>query len=116
VVDIQQHVDGHLNESVERRNRQRRRQQPGETFDDYLVAFRELAKTFVKMSVAKKGLIDTVEALLRRKGLTLEVTAKQRGEITGLYVLTRTSLPVAHVLGVGATFTQAGGDSALPTT
>ena len=46
IVDaIQQYVDGHVNESVERRNFRRRVQQPGESFDDFLVSLRELVKT-----------------------------------------------------------------------
>ena len=102
---IQQYVDGHLNESVERRNFRHRRQQPGETFDDYLVALRELAKTckFCSDECLNKnirdqiieGLVDgdTIETLLREKDLTLEVTItrcrgqeaakKQRAEIVG---------------------------------
>ena len=42
---IQEYVDGHINESVERRNFRHRKQQPGETFGDFLVSLRELAKT-----------------------------------------------------------------------
>ena len=43
---VKRHIDGQLNESVERRNLRRRTQQPGESFDDFLVALRELAKTY----------------------------------------------------------------------
>ena len=39
-------ADGHINESVERRTFRRRVQQPGETFDDFLISLRELAKTY----------------------------------------------------------------------
>ena len=42
---IQRYVEGHINESVERRNFRRRVQQPGESFDDFLVSLRELVKT-----------------------------------------------------------------------
>ena len=42
---LQRYVDGHINETVERRNFRRRIQQPGETFDDFLISLRELAKT-----------------------------------------------------------------------
>ena len=42
---IQNYVEGLVNESVERRTFRRRVQQPGETFDDFLVSLRELAKT-----------------------------------------------------------------------
>ena len=88
-----QYVDGHLNESVERRNFRRRRQQPGETFDDYLVALRELVKTckFCSDECCKKNIRDqiieglrdgdTVETLLREKDLTLEeAMTKCRGQ------------------------------------
>ena len=104
ILAIQQYVDGHLNESVERRNFRRRKQQPGETFDDYLVALRDLSKTckFCSDECTKKnirdqiidGLIDgdTVETLLRERDLTfdetvvkcrgLEAAKRQRAEIT----------------------------------
>ena len=37
ITAIKCHVDGHINESMERRRLRRRVQQPGESFDDYLV-------------------------------------------------------------------------------
>ena len=90
---IHQYVEGHINESVERRTFRRRTQQLGETFDDFLVALRELAKTckFCSDECTQKnirdqiieGLIDgdTVEVLLREKDLTLETTiTKCRGQ------------------------------------
>ena len=102
---IQRYVDGQINESVERRNFRRRIQQPGESFDDFLIALRELAKTcnFCTDECTQKnlrdqiiaGLVDgdTVESLLQKKELTLETTIakcraqeaakRQRGEITG---------------------------------
>ena len=40
---VQQYVEGQINESVERRTFRRRVQQPGESFDDFLVSLRELA-------------------------------------------------------------------------
>lgn len=40
---ISLYVAGQLNESVERKNFQRRSQQPGESFHDFLVSLRELA-------------------------------------------------------------------------
>ena len=89
---IQQYVEGHVNESVERRNFRRHTQQPGESFDDFLVALRELAKTckFCSDECTQKnirdqiieGLIDgdTVEELLQEKDLTLAKTiTKCRG-------------------------------------
>ena len=42
---IQRYVEGHQNESVERRMFRQWVQQPGECFDDFLVSLRELAKT-----------------------------------------------------------------------
>ena len=45
VAAIQRYVEGHINESVERRTFRRCVQQPRETFDDFLVSLRELAKT-----------------------------------------------------------------------
>ena len=103
IAAIQRYVDGQVNESVERRNFRRRVQQPGETFDDYLVSLRELAKTckFCSEECTRKsirdqiieGIIDgdTVEELLREKALSLdtavskcraqEAAKKQRAEI-----------------------------------
>ena len=80
---ISQYVAGQLNESV---NFRRRSQQEGESFVDYLVSLRELAKTcsFCSDECTQKnirdqvieGLLDgdTVESLLREKNLTLEST------------------------------------------
>ena len=42
---IQRYVDGHTNETVERRNFRRQTQQPGKSFDDYLISLCELTKT-----------------------------------------------------------------------
>ena len=80
-------------------------QQQGETFDDFLVSLRELAKTcnFCSDACAQKGIRDqiieclldgqTVEDLLKEKDLTLastvskcrahEAAKRQRQEITG---------------------------------
>ena len=86
VAAIQQYVEGQVNESVERRNFRRRSQQPGESFDDFLVSLRELAKTgnFCSEECTQKnirdqiieGLLDgdAVEDLLREKDLSLETT------------------------------------------
>ena len=84
VIDaLQRYVDGHINETVERRNFRRRTQQQGETFDDYLIALREMAKTckFCSDTCMQKnirdqvieGLLDgdTVEDLLQEPDLTL---------------------------------------------
>ncbi len=86
VAAIQRYVEGEINESVERRTFRRRFQQPGESFDDFLVSLRELVKTckFCSNQCTQKnirdqiivGLIegDTVEALLREKDLSLDTT------------------------------------------
>ena len=42
---MQRYVDGHINETMERHKFRRRTQQQGESFDDYLISLRELAKT-----------------------------------------------------------------------
>ena len=89
---IQEYVDGHINESVERRNFRHWKQQPGETFDDFLVSLRELAKTCKFCSEENnvnirdqiiEGLIDgdAVETLLREKDLSLQAAMlKCRGQ------------------------------------
>ena len=81
---IKRHIDGQINESVERRNLRSRTQQPGESFDDFLVALREMTKTCnfcsplcVQKNVRDQiieGLLDkdTVEHLLRQQELSLD--------------------------------------------
>ena len=81
---IKKNIDGHINESVERRNFRRRSQQPGETFDDFVLALRELVKTcnFCSNDCTRKNIRDqiiegilngdTVEDLLQEKDLTLD--------------------------------------------
>ncbi|XP_065902494.1 uncharacterized protein [Dysidea avara] len=83
---LQRYVDGHLNETVERRNFRRRVQQPGESFDDFLIALRELAKTckFCSDACTEKNIRDqviegasdgdTIEDLLQENNLTLAKT------------------------------------------
>ncbi|XP_065908983.1 uncharacterized protein [Dysidea avara] len=98
------YVDGHINETVERRNFRRRIQQPGETFDDFLISLRELAKTckFCSDTCKEKRIHDqiiegskdgdTIEDLLQENDLTLskavtilcrsrEATKKHRQQI-----------------------------------
>ena len=104
IAAIKRHIDGQINESVERRNLRRRMQQPGESFDDFLVALRELAKTcnFCSDLCTQKNIRDqiiegntdgdTVEQLLKQPDLTLEAAItlcraqeaakKQRREIS----------------------------------
>ena len=67
VAAIQRYVEGHINESVERRTFRRRAQQPGETFDDFLVSLQELAKTckFCSDDCTQKNIRDQIfEGLL----------------------------------------------------
>ena len=83
---MQKYVDGHINETVERRNFRRRFQQSGESFDDYLISLRELAKTckFCSDACMQKNIRDqiieglrdgdTVESLLQEAELTLATT------------------------------------------
>ena len=92
-----------MNEFVERRNLRRRTKRPGESFDDFLVALRELTKTcnFCNEQCAQKNIRDqiievtpdgdTVEQLLKQPDLMLdsaiticrvqEAAKKQRREI-----------------------------------
>ena len=59
---IKSYVDGHINESVERRNFRKRVQQRGETFDDFIVALRELVKTcnFCSPACTAKSIRDQI--------------------------------------------------------
>jgi len=109
IMAIKCHVDGHINESMERCRLQCRVQQPGESFDDYLVSLWELAKicNFCSEECSQKsihdqiieGLLDgdTIEELLKQQNLTLDATIttcrtqeaakKQRQDITDRSVL-----------------------------
>ena len=83
---VQQYVDGHVNETVERRNFRRRVQQQGESFDDFLISLRELVKTcnFCSEACTQKSIrdqiieglrdADTIEDLLQMSNLTLTAT------------------------------------------
>ena len=103
IVTIKHYIEGHINESVERRNFHHRIQQPGKTFDDFLVSLWELVKTchFCSETCTQKsirnqiieGLLDgdTVEVLLQENNLTLasaiskcqgqEATKKERASL-----------------------------------
>ena len=84
ITAIKTYIDGHINESVECRHFRRRIQQPGESFDDFLLALRELVKTcnFCTNECTQKNICDqliegildgdTVEDLLQIKDLTLD--------------------------------------------
>ena len=62
ITGIQRYVEGQINESVERRNFRRRSQQQGESFDDFLVSLRELAKTcnFCSDQCTQKNIRDQI--------------------------------------------------------
>lgn len=125
VAAISQYVEGQMNESVERRHFRQRRQQPGESFDDFLVSLRELAKTcnFCTDECTQKsirdqiveGLLDgdAIEDLLKERELTLdaailkcraqEAAKQQREEIISTPVgnslvqaIQKTSLGTSH--------------------
>jgi len=104
ITAIEAYVQEQINETVERCNFRRRVQQEGETFDDFLVSLRELAKScnFCNKDCTHKnlhhqiiaGLVDgdAIEELLKEKNLSLESTIskcraheaakRQRAEIT----------------------------------
>ena len=84
IAGLKWYVQGRINETVERRNFRQRKQASGETFDDYLVSLRELAKTcnFCNNDCLRnnlrdqlvEGVIDpeVVRDLLKEQNLTLE--------------------------------------------
>ena len=86
IAAIERYVKGQVNETVERKNFRKRVQQDGESFDDFLVALRELSKTcnFCTDECLQKNICDqiieglsdgsTVEDLLKEKDLTLDTT------------------------------------------
>lgn len=77
-------MEGRVNETIERRSFRRQTQQVGESFDDYLVSLRELAKTcnFCDNACLQKALRDQIikglldgeiiQELLQVKDLTLD--------------------------------------------
>ena len=83
---LRRHVEGQINVTVERRNFRKRKQQLGETFDDFLCSLRELAKTcqFCNDACTQhnirdqiiEGLTDseTVQELIKVQRLTLPDT------------------------------------------
>ena len=84
VASLKRYVQGGINETMERRNFRQCKQVRGETFDDYLVSLRELAKTCnfcnnnCLLSNLRDQLVggiidpDTVRDLLKEPNLTLE--------------------------------------------
>ena len=105
ITAIEAYVNGQINESVERHAFRSQVQQEGETFDDFLVSLRELAKTcaFCNDDCTQKNIRDqtiagladgeAVETLLKEINLTLETTVskcraheaakRQRAELAG---------------------------------
>ena len=92
IAALRQHVEGKINETVERRNLRQRTQLIGESFDDFLVALRELAKTcnFCNNDCLQKALRDqiieglsdgeAIQELLQIQDLTLDAAVtKCRG-------------------------------------
>ena len=59
---LQRYVNGYLNETVKWQNFHCRVQQPGETFDDFLISLRDRAKTckFCSDSCAEKNIHDQI--------------------------------------------------------
>ena len=60
IAAIKKHIDGHINESIEHQHFCRWTQQPGECFDDFLLALRELVKTcnFCSNKCTQKNIRD----------------------------------------------------------
>ncbi len=92
IAAMKQHVEGQINETIERRNLRQRHQLIGESFDDFLVSLRDLAKTcnFCDNECLKRAIRDqiieglqdgdTIQELLRARELTLDqAVAKCRG-------------------------------------
>ena len=105
IAALKQHVEGRINETIERRNLRQRKQLQGESFDDFLFSLRELAKTcnFCNNDCLQKALRDQIieglldgeiiQELLQEKNLTLdqaitkcrglEAAKKSRSDIQG---------------------------------
>ena len=85
---LKKHVAGSVNETVERKSFRMRKQHMHESFDDYVIALRDLVKTcnYCNDECINKGLRDqiieglrdgdTVEELLQQKQLTIETTLR----------------------------------------
>ena len=81
---IEDYIQGQINKTVERRNFRKCIQQPGESFDDFLVSLRELVKTcsFCDDACERKSIRDQIiegildgemtDDLLQAKDLTLD--------------------------------------------
>lgn len=81
---MQEYIDSHVNEMVERRNFRSHRQLPGESFDDFLIALCKVVKTckFCSDQCMQKNLrdevveglrdIETIKDVLKENNLTLD--------------------------------------------
>ncbi len=74
ITAIRVHIEGSVNETVQRRKLRQRKQEPGETINDFLVALRKLAKTcnFCDDGCQKRAIRDQLI-----EGLTDEDTIQQ---------------------------------------
>ena len=104
---IKKYIDSHINESLEHRHFRRSTQQPGECFEDFLLALHDLVKTcnFCSNECTQKNIcnqliegildVDTVDDLLQLKDLTLDKAIqvcqaqkpakKQRANMIGIH-------------------------------
>lgn len=112
IAALQSHVKGQLNESVERRNFRKRQQAEGESFDDFLVSLRDLAKTcsFCTDECLQKNIRDqlieglrdgaTVQELLKVRTLSLDaaITACRGMEAAQLGLSDIKGSPSVHKL------------------
>ena len=75
---MQEYIDGHVNEMVEHRHFRQRRQQPGESFDNFLIALRKLIKTckFCSDMCAQKNLCDQIIEGLRDAEIIEDLATK----------------------------------------
>ena len=83
VTAIEAYVNGQINESVVRRAFRSRTQQDGETFDDFLVSLRELAKTcnFCDDACTQKNVRDQIIAGLT-DGEAVEDLLKEKNSLS----------------------------------
>ena len=83
IAALRQHVEGKINETVERRNLRQRTQLIGESFDDFLVALRELAKTcnFCNNDCLQIQDLTLDAAVTKCRGL--EAAKRSRSDIKG---------------------------------
>ena len=102
ITAIKQHVDGHINESVECYNFRKWVQQCGKTFDDYLVALCELIKTCnfcspactvnINMMQTSIGHIDHIKRWLQQVSVATETFYAQQTSIQDRQVSVVTSI------------------------